>query len=222
MNNGYAIVFIEKKTLWIPFEPTPGYVEKRYKEWVPVNKNISSTNQSNDYSDQYKHMNNTDNTPELDEAIAKQDRKINFNYVIIILAIFASMFVLATIYYTCTTVKMRKRYAKSNLSVKAIAIYRTIMFYLEYIGYPYNCSETLCIYTTRMDVNIKLEGQSLKLVNDLYMAIHYGDYNITNEELNKMREYEQVLYQHLIKTYGRMKMSRCTRRLTLSYKKLFS
>ena len=73
-----------------------------------------------------------------------------------------------------------------------------------------------------MDVNIKLEGQSLKLVNDLYMAIHYGDYNITNEELNKMREYEQVLYQHLIKTYGRMKMSRCTRRLTLSYKKLFS
>lgn len=117
---------------------------------------------------------------------------------------------------------MRKQFEKSNPSVKGIAIYRKIMFYLEYIGYPYNYCETLCIYTKRIDEIITLEGHTLQNVNDLYMAIHYGDYEITQKELDDIKVYEQELHQYLIRKYGRLKIRRCTRKLTLSYKKLFN
>lgn len=117
---------------------------------------------------------------------------------------------------------MWRLYNEADNATKAVVIYRKIMYHLEKIGLPYTNTETLQVYTTRMDLSIQVAPYSLKKVNDLYMAIRYGDYTITDEELEMILAYEKEFYEYLKSTYGRMKVRRHQWKLSITNKKLYN
>ena len=117
---------------------------------------------------------------------------------------------------------MYRLYKEADNATKGVVIYRKIMYHLEKIGLPYMNTETLQVYTTRMDQSIPIPSYSLKKVNDLYMAIRYGDYTITDEELAMILAYEKEFYVYLKDTYGRMKVRRHQWKLNIAYRKLYN
>ena len=208
---------------WIPFEPTPGYVEKFYKEWKPI-----SIEESNSYQSSNPYMGQNQQPPkipgqEYDKVeVVKTDTRINTDVIFIIAGILGILLLLFFIYFQGISHKMRRLYKDANNATKAVVIYRKIMYHLEKIGLPYTNTETLQVYTTRMDQIISITPHSLKRVNDLYMAIRYGDYTITDEELAIILAYEKEFYEYLKITYGRMKVRRHRWELGITYKKLYN
>ena len=208
---------------WIPFEPTPGYVENFYKVWKPISNEESYNNQlTNPY------MGHNNQTPEMPEQgnnqvkVGQTRRKINTDVVFIIIGILGIILLLSFIYYLGNRHKMRRLFNEADNVMKAVVIYRKIMYHLEMIGLPYTNTETLQLYTIRMDQSIQVAPYSLKKVNDLYMAIRYGDYTITDGELEMILAYEKEFYEYLKSTYGRMKVRRHQWKLSITYKKLYN
>ena len=208
---------------WIPFEPTPGYVEKFYKEWKPISKG-----ESNSYQSTNPYMGQNYQPPEIPEqeinqvVVEKMGGRVNTDVVFIIFGILSIILLLSLIYYLGSRHKMQRLYKEADNATKAVVIYRKIMYHLEKIGLPYMNTETLQVYTTRMDQSIPIPLYSLKQVNDLYMAIRYGDYTITDEELAMILAYEKAFYEYLKSTYGRMKVKRHQWKLSITYKKLYN
>lgn len=208
---------------WVPFEPTPGYVERFYKEWKPITKEENNGYQS---SNPYVEQNNQPPvipTQENEHAkIEKRGRGINTDIVFILVGIFGIILLLSFMYYLWSRYKMYRLYKEADNATKGVVIYRKIMYHLEKIGLPYMNTETLQVYTTRMDQSIPIPSYSLKKVNDLYMAIRYGDYTITDEELAMILAYEKEFYVYLKNTYGRMKVRRHQWKLNIAYRKLYN
>lgn len=208
---------------WIPFEPTPGYVERFYKEWKPISKE-----ESNSYQSTNPYMGQNNQPPEMMEQennqvkVEQTRRRINTDVVFIIIGILGIILLLSLFYYLGIRLKMQRLYKESDNASKAVVIYRKIMYHLEKIGLPYTNTETLQVYTTRIDQSIPIPPYSLKQVNDLYMAIRYGDYIIKDEELAMILAYEKAFYDYLKNTYGRIKVRRNQWRLSITYKKLYS
>lgn len=210
---------------WIPFEPTPGYVERFYKEWSPISKGENNSYQStNPYMGQnYQPPEISNPKQEIDRLeVEKSGRKINTDIVFIIVGVLGIILLLSLIYYLWSKNKMHRLYKGADNATKAVVNYRKIMYHLDKIGLPYSNTETLQVYTTRLDQSISIPPYSLKEVNDLYMAVRYGDYTITDEELAVILSYEKAFYEYLKKTYGRMKVRRNQWKLSITYKKLYS
>lgn len=208
---------------WIPFEPTPGYVEKLYKEWKPISNEESSSYQSTNPYPGGSYQPPVTQHQEIEQVeVVKKDVKINTDIVFIVVGIFVIIIMLFIIYYVGIKRKMRHLYKEADNATKAVVIYRKIMYHLVKIGLPYSSTETLQVYTTRMDQRIPISPHSLRKVNDLYMAIRYGDYAISDEQLAMILAYEKEFYEYLKNTYGKMKVRRHQWELNITYKKVYS
>lgn len=207
---------------WIPFEPTPGYVETFYKEWKPISKE-----ESNSYQTTTPYQGEAFQPPETQkhdiekvEAV-KKNVKINTDIVFIIVSIIVIIIMLFIVYYLGIKSRMGRLYKEADNASKAVIVYRKIMYHLSKVGLPYSNTETLQVYTTRIDQNIPISPYSLKMINDLYMAIRYGDYAITDEQLAMILAYEKKFYEYLENTYGKMKVRRHQWELNFMYKKVY-
>ncbi|WP_455717013.1 transglutaminase-like domain-containing protein, partial [Anaerosporobacter sp.] len=139
---------------WIPFEPTPGYVEEFYKEWEQVNKtknNGNTSTNSNSGQGQKPPESLQEGVGEDIKIDVEKKVKINTDIVFIILGILGIIVALFMCYYLWLRHKMRRLYNEADNAVKAVVIYRKIMYHLSKVGFPYSSTETLQVYTTRMD-----------------------------------------------------------------------
>lgn len=208
---------------WVPFEPTPGYVEKFYTEWKPI-----SNTESNNYQSTTPYQGEAFQPPETQQQdiekaeVVKKDIKINTDILFIILSVIGIIVILFIVYYLGIKRKMRRLYDEADNATKGVIIYRKIMYHLAKVGLPYSSTETLQVYTTRMDQCIPISPYSLKKINDLYMSIRYGDYAISDDQLDMILAYDKKFYEYLENTYGKMKVRRNQWELNFTYKKIYN
>jgi hypothetical protein len=227
VNNSNAHAWVEvyfNGVGWIPFEPTPGYVEKRYVKWetkdgTDVSYTIPSSSSYQDYIDRY---NQDPQTNIMQDIKVHTERKINLDILWIIL--FASLIIvfILFIHYSYTKRKYLRLMRLSGNTKHTVMLYRQFIFYLDKIGYPYDNTETLRSFTTRIDEELQLEGTSLVEVNNLYMKIRYGNYEMTEEELQVMIHYQNIFWNYLVAKYGKIKAKVLELELYYSYKKLYT
>ncbi|WP_167959303.1 DUF4129 domain-containing transglutaminase family protein [Anaerosporobacter faecicola] len=207
---------------WIPFEPTPGYVVDRYRQWEKYETTGIVKGQEYYQNNQQNYQ--TQIPPKQEQYIleVKTEPVTKFNYDVLYLTggILASILLIVIGSFFCMQYRNRRILKKVSTTRKVILIYRKILFMLEKMGYPYDNTETIRTYAKNMEEIIPIENASLTQVNDLYMGIQYGDHTVDQEQLDYVLTYEEEFYTYVQKKYGKLKWRKLMWQLTFSFKKM--
>ncbi|PHV72103.1 hypothetical protein CS063_01085 [Sporanaerobium hydrogeniformans] len=193
---------------WIPFEPTPAYREGRYAPWQ------KQDGSRNNYSSFVGEVSLTEE--EMRQEIQKkaqeqiEDKKFfspipikKLMYLGIKLIIFLIVLVLG--YYTGIKSYKNQKYKKADEKRKLNLIFREILFYMDRKGAGLRLEETLLNYLKRISRDEKGLVEELGEIIYAYMAMKYGNKEISSEIIQKAEVFKRTLLQQIKKEKGQIK-----------------
>lgn len=169
---------------WIPFEPTPGHHEIRYTRWPSKRRE-----EKYDYTAYNIWLQEEPSMEEADEPSNKISADIDkvgeiLVWILISVSVIFILLALVISYYLILAYKYRKKFEKSNYSMKIYMIFVRILMLLKYEGYTIRRQETILMLSEKVKDIYRYKDIKFGHVADIYMAYRYGEIPITELEFN--------------------------------------
>ncbi|MCM1263868.1 MAG: transglutaminase domain-containing protein [Butyrivibrio sp.] len=199
MAHAWPEVYIEGKG-WFPFEPTPGYGNRRYATWeIKANKkdDYANHNWTTPKEDILAEAESTDETDEADYEKKEQFRWIKY-------VLWGALLIMAVgiLAFAIDKVSEKRREKKRSLSQKYKAAVLRNLQVLAMLGYEKTASETYHEFLERIGLSEDGNYVSTAFI-ETYESILYGTREIGAAELEECLGQQKALIQALRINKGR-------------------
>lgn len=187
---------------WIPFEATPGYIEKRYSSWhvVPISE-LNGGKPQLTYPEFGKH-DDTEDIPAGSEIVVESDEKHNtIPFDLIGLGVGITLLIL-TFFFAINVVLKRYIYKKKNTSDKYKWQISRLFIVLSKYDLARDEYETITEFGERVCDRFDKQSEGLHLLFETYENFLYGSFETDDTEIEKVIVERESLVSGL-KGYGR-------------------
>lgn len=178
---------------WIPFEATPSYNEARYREWAPKRRAESTSYNPYDMKPTEQPPEGLINNNQGDFFKEDNSDKILISIVAILVAI-AIFLIVLELYYLILRLKYKKKFERSDYSIKTYKIFLRILNLLKYEGFSLGNQDTLLMLSSRIKDRYSYKQVIFGDVVKIFMAYRYGDIPVSDKEYDKVSLFYKGLY----------------------------
>lgn len=178
---------------WVPFEPTSGYEDSRYKPWT-----ISSFDYEEFQAQLEKDRQVTDYKPE-DYKKETEEYQKHFFWKEWALGVGIMVTLTSLLFFIRLIIRFREsdKYKRSNYRDKVMIEFKKILYYSNISGYKIRPDQGPMEFCEDINRRLDFEDSELKQCIEIFMKSRYSDNEIYLEEVKYMENYENKLYEFI-------------------------
>ncbi len=190
---------------WIPLEPTPGYLEKRYTNWQKndplIERNVTSSGSYGPQLTQEEMMRRMNESATPDSFSFQSSRK---NLLQIVGSLCLAFFILLLSYIIGMKIYQVKCYQAADNKTKLFFLIKEIFFLMGKQGKEMKAQETLLNYVMRRKKE-EVEDNCLSVIVEAYMAMRYGYKGVSLETIQEAEGFKALCLKNIAKEKGKFK-----------------
>lgn len=188
---------------WLPFEPTPTYVSKRYNPWTAQSDTVGKTPVppssiviGGEEDEEARHA----------REIQNQERKLAYQSVIIVLVAIIIILCLAIpLYLLLKQVYRNKQYKEASTNQKVYLDICVLLSVFSYSDRKIKQGETFCEYMAYMRSRLSNQEKNLAYLEQIFLRLRYNDEDLSQEEQQKVELIRTEIFREVRDSLERVK-----------------
>jgi transglutaminase-like putative cysteine protease len=169
---------------WLPFEPTPTYVDKRYNPWTTQSETIVTKAEP---TSPVVMGGEEDEAARLAQELQNNERKLAYQSVIFVfICIIVVLFLAIPLYLLLKQTYRNKLYKEASTNQKVYLDICLLLSVFSYCERKIKMGETFCEYMIFVRSRFKNQEKNLVYLEQIFLRLRYNDEDLSQEEQKKV------------------------------------